>query len=105
MAGSEHPVRKEESGQVARYKKAYAEKRRRQTLSTIPVGILAVTVAAGGGAVVGLGSSSSLLVVAAVVLGFFGYSLVNWRCPSCDRYLGQRMNPRECPSCGQVLRD
>ncbi|HSG08842.1 MAG TPA: hypothetical protein VLA36_10825 [Longimicrobiales bacterium] len=105
MAGSEHPARREESGQVARHKNTYAERRRRQTLSMVPVGLLAVTVAMGGGAVVGLTASASLVVVAAVVLGFFGYSLVNWRCPACDRYLGQRMNPRACPSCGQVLRD
>jgi len=98
-------VRREESRPVARFKRAYAERKRRQALSTIPVGVLALAVVMGGGAVVGLGATASLVVVGAVVLGFFGFSLVNWRCPACDRYLGQRLDPRECPSCGQVLRD
>ena len=99
------PVQNTRWGQLVRHKREFAERRRRQGLSTIPVGVLAVAVAAGGGTVAGLGASAGFVVVVAVVLGFFGFSLVNWRCPSCDAYLGQRLNPRECPSCGRVLRD
>lgn len=105
MEEGEHPVRRDESAQLVRHKREFAERRRRQGLSTIPVGMLLVAVAAGGGTVAGLGASAGYVVVVAVVLGFFGFSLVNWRCPSCEAYLGQRLNPRECPSCGQVLRD
>jgi len=91
--------------QLTRYKKEYVARRKRQAISTIPVGALAAAVALGGGGLFGLGESAVLVVVGAVVLAFFGFSLANWRCPACDRYLGQRLNPRECPACGQTLRD
>lgn len=105
VQGDELPVRREDSGRVARFKRAYADRRRRQGLSAVPLGGLAVAMAAGGGSLPGLAGPAGSVVVGAVVLGFFGFSLVNWRCPACDAYLGQRLNPRTCPSCGQELRD
>ena len=41
-----------------------------------------------------------LLVIAA----FIGFSAVNWRCPSCKKYLGQDINRRVCRKCGTRLR-
>lgn len=102
---TELPTPREDGGRLARHKAEFAVKRRRQALSTIPVGALGVAVAAGGGGLLGLGQEAVLGVVAVVILGFFGFSLVNWRCPSCDAYLGQRLNPRRCPSCDTPLRD
>ena len=90
---------------MVRYKKEYVAKRKRQAVSAIPVGVLGAAVAFSGGGLFGLGESAVVVVVGAVVLAFFGFSIANWRCPACDRYLGQRLNPRECPGCGQELRD
>jgi hypothetical protein len=35
---------------------------------------------------------------------FVGYSAVNWRCPSCKKYLGRDINRRICKNCGTRLR-
>jgi len=105
MSNPAFPRDRSNPRQLARYKKEYAEKRRRQTVSLIPVGVLGVTTALGGGGVLGLSEQTFLVIVCTVILGFFGFSLINWRCPSCGAYFGQRLNPRECRACGAVLRD
>ena len=98
-------VREYESRRIAVRHREYALRRRRQALSTIPVGVLGLALVVGGGSPFGLAESSVLVIVGVVVLGFFGYSLGNWRCPECSAYLGQRLNPRKCPACGDSLRD
>ena len=40
----------------------------------------------------------------ALVLGALLFSLRNWRCPGCSKYLGYTMNPKYCPNCGAELR-
>lgn len=40
-----------------------------------------------------------------LILGALGFSLWNWRCPSCNSYLGRSMSPRFCPKCGEQLMD
>ena len=104
---SKTDLRREQSDsrQLMKHKKEYAEKRRRQTASLIPIGALAAATAVGGGGALGLSDQTFFAVVGVVILGFFGFSLVNWRCPSCGAYLGQRLNPRECNTCGATLRD
>ena len=94
-----------DSRRLTRHKKEYAERRRRQAVSLIPIGGLAAATALGGAGMLGLSDQAFLVVVGVVILGFFGFSLVNWRCPSCGAYLGQRLNPRECNTCGATLRD
>ncbi len=83
-----------------RIRQEYALRRRRQAASGVPVVILAIAVALGSG-----GGGVPVLVVGTVILAFFGFSLVNWRCPSCGAYLGQRLNPERCPACRVELRD
>jgi hypothetical protein len=39
-----------------------------------------------------------------LIIGALVFSLKNWRCPACDRYLGKVWNPRHCHSCGVALR-
>jgi len=91
--------------QLTASKKQYADRRRRQTMSMIPVAGLAAATAMGGGDFLGLSDQTFLVVVGVVILGFFGFSLANWRCPSCGAYLGQRLNPRGGRACGATLRD
>lgn len=38
-----------------------------------------------------------------LVVGVLLFSLRNWRCPACNRYLGRTMSPRYCPKCGVAL--
>ncbi len=41
---------------------------------------------------------------AVLIAGFVGFSAVNWRCPSCTKYLGNDINRRTCKKCGARLR-
>ncbi len=52
-----------------------------------------------------LGVSVKELIPAFLVLviGAVGFSLYNWRCPGCRKYLGKTFNPKFCPKCGVEL--
>ena len=39
-----------------------------------------------------------------VIAVFIVFSNFNWRCPSCNKYLGNDMNRRVCRKCGSRLR-
>jgi len=39
-----------------------------------------------------------------LAVGALAFSLLNWRCPGCSKYLGRGINPRRCPRCGVALR-
>ncbi len=41
---------------------------------------------------------------AIVISAFIGFSSFNWRCPSCNKYLGHDMYRRACRKCGSRLR-
>lgn len=38
------------------------------------------------------------------VLALAVFSIRNWRCPACHKYLGRNFNPNFCPHCGVALR-
>jgi hypothetical protein len=38
-----------------------------------------------------------------VIAAFIGFSSFNWRCPACNKYLGNGMNRRVCRRCGSRL--
>lgn len=104
MSG-EFEVEDYQSRQVTLLQREFAARRRRQAISAVPVGLLGLALALGGGDSLGLGPQSLTVVVGVVVLGFFAFSLGNWRCPACSAYLGQRVNPAKCRACGATLRD
>ena len=39
----------------------------------------------------------------AVIIAGVIYSLFNWRCPACNKYLGKGISPRFCRHCGAQL--
>jgi hypothetical protein len=39
-----------------------------------------------------------------VIAAFTGFTSVNWRCPSCNKYLGNDINRRACRKCRSRLR-
>jgi hypothetical protein len=56
-------------------------------------------------AVLGEFSKNTLFGAQVVVIAaFIGFSSVNWRCPSCNKYLGNDMNRRVCRKCKSRLR-
>ncbi len=43
-------------------------------------------------------------IQAVVIGGFIGFSAVNWRCPSCNKFLGRDVHQDACRRCGARLR-
>jgi hypothetical protein len=41
--------------------------------------------------------------ICAATLGGLAVSIINWRCPSCNKYLGRSMGPKVCRKCGAKL--
>jgi membrane protein YdbS with pleckstrin-like domain len=39
-----------------------------------------------------------------VIVLFIGFTAINWRCPSCRKYLGTDINKRICKHCKTRLR-
>ena len=49
---------------------------------------------------------SPFVIMPVLVLAFISivaFSLKNWRCPACNKYLGKGFNPSYCPKCGAQL--
>lgn len=38
-----------------------------------------------------------------VIAAFIGFTSINWRCPSCDKYLGNDIGRLRCGKCGRRL--
>ena len=94
--------------QKASFKQQFGVRRKRQFMLAIPVlalvvafGLLADTDSTAGIAGIPLsvaGPPFLMLIVGAIV-----FSIRNWRCPACDRYLGKNIDPHYCPKCGVAL--
>lgn len=95
--------------QLVAFKEEFAAKRRRQLLAAIPgiAGVLAIAVLgeATGGIRFGLAPAMWQPLGIGIIVGVVGFSLYNWRCPACGRYLGRGWNPAYCAKCGIALRD
>jgi uncharacterized protein YqgC (DUF456 family) len=84
----------------------FAARRRRQLFVAIPFILLVfATILANllGGQLFGVSAVTWVGVALVCVLGFFIFSLKNWRCPACGRYLGQNMFTKFCAKCGAQL--
>ncbi len=50
-------------------------------------------------------SKSTLFGVQALsIAAFIGFTASNWRCPSCNKYLGSDIHKRLCNKCGTRLK-
>ena len=46
-------------------------------------------------------SKNNIVASQIILIGvFIGFSAINWRCPSCNKYLGGDINKRICKKCG-----
>jgi len=46
-------------------------------------------------------SKNNIVASQIILIGvFIGFSAINWRCPSCNKYLGSDINKRICKKCG-----
>lgn len=83
----------------------FSRRRIRQLALTIPIGIAIVAFFIFEERITE--SALAPIAFAAVVvavLAMIAFSLYNWRCPACNKYLGKGINPRFCQKCGAQLR-
>jgi hypothetical protein len=50
-----------------------------------------------------LSKNNAIAAQIVVIAAFICFSAYNWRCPSCDKYLGADINRRSCKGCGTML--
>jgi len=93
--------------QEMEFKRQFAVRRKRQLILVIPfVLIFIASIAARNGhGLEALGLPAEVYGGAVIVfaIGALLFSLRNWRCPACNRYLGRGINPRFCAKCGVGL--
>ena len=92
-----------------RIKDEFRVRKRRQIVASVvfATAVLPLMILRHGGSEqIGGISSNILLPLALVILaGVVAFSIRNWRCPACRRYLGRTMNPTFCSKCGAKLSD
>ena len=90
--------------QKASFKEEFAARRKRQLILLVPFTALAIGFALipdePSGDVMGLLAAVGLGLL---VVGIVVFSLMNWRCPACNAYLGKAISPNFCPKCGVAL--
>jgi hypothetical protein len=87
------------------FREVFAVRRKRQLLVGLPilaifVGVLFGWIDAATARAVGIPGGALEMGVAALILAAAGFSFYNWRCPSCNGYLGRELAPRFCARCG-----
>jgi len=48
--------------------------------------------------------NTPLAVQFVLIMAFVVFTAYNWRCPSCNKYLGKNIDRRICKQCGTKLR-
>ncbi len=93
--------------QKASIKTEFAERRRNQILVSIPLIGVVILVALFGETpdqvILGMPVTVWGPAFVILILGGIGFSLYNWRCPACNRYLGKAISPKFCAKCGTAL--
>jgi hypothetical protein len=84
----------------------FKKKRTRQVMAVGPIilafiGLLSVEGNPTG--IFGLSPNTILVTAFAVIISALIFSFLNWRCPSCNKYLGKTINPKFCAKCGVQL--
>jgi hypothetical protein len=94
--------------QLAEFKEEFARRKRRQwrVAAVVVIAALAMFLALDRFGRVNTGAPPTALLVLffVVVIGTMIFSIRNWRCPACDRYLGRNTRINFCPKCGVPLR-
>jgi len=93
---------------VADIKSKFKSRFRKQlavAIILLPI-ILALIIGDRNGGTTILGMEAEIFGIFAIVLVIVAlvFSLFNWRCPSCNKYLGREIYPKFCNKCGVQLR-
>jgi membrane protein YdbS with pleckstrin-like domain len=93
--------------QLTEFKAEFAKRRKRQLLVTIPIiaCVVLVRVLSKDEEALFFGLPASVVIGAAfaVIAAVVAFTLWNWRCPACNKYLGKGMSPSFCSKCGIPL--
>lgn len=93
--------------QKEEFREQFMARRRRQLILAAPVILVALSLTfaseIGDAGVFGISEDAWLPFALVFVFGALLFSLKNWRCPACNRYLGKAINPRFCGKCGAPL--
>ena len=84
----------------------FKRKRTRQIMAVGPVVLAFIALFSVEGnptGIFGLSSNIVLTIAFALIIFVLIYSFFNWRCPSCNKYLGKAINPKFCAKCGVQL--
>jgi hypothetical protein len=89
-------------------KQVFRLRRKRQIILSIPLIFLVIALLfmedkVNSGSVLGIPADTAGVGFFVFVIGSLLFSFRNWRCPSCNKYLGKRINPKFCSSCGVGL--
>jgi hypothetical protein len=92
---------------LVEFRALFALRRRRQLLVSLPLIALIMGFAflekSNTGAFLGIPPSIVLPGFLAMIAGAVVFSLYNWRCPACNKYLGKQRSPKYCSKCGVEL--
>jgi hypothetical protein len=93
--------------QLEDFKAEFARRRKRQLLVSLPLAAVVILFAifsrTAEAPPLGLPPAVLGIAVFVLVLGAIAFSLSNWRCPACNKYLGKGISPSFCPKCGVPL--
>ncbi len=93
--------------QKASIKTEFAQRRRNQLLVSIPlVGVVFLLIFFGetpNQMILGMPVTMWGPAFVALIVGGVAFSLYNWRCPACHKYLGKSISPKFCVKCGAEL--
>ena len=83
----------------------FLRRRKRQVIVIIPAVLAVASLVAADQSLALFGMPRSVMIglALALIVGCVGFSFTNWRCPSCQRYLGKALNPKFCVQCGVPL--
>lgn len=91
--------------QKGTFKTQFALRRRKQIILAIPlIAVIVLLVSSEGkDSVLGMPLTVAGPGAVIVILAGLAFSLYNWRCPACKKYLGKAISPKFCAGCGEEL--
>jgi len=93
--------------QKASIKTEFATRKRKQILVSVPLIATIILLVVSGESpdqmILGMPVTVWGPAFAVLILGGIGFSLYNWRCPACHKYLGKSISPKFCAKCGAAL--
>jgi hypothetical protein len=88
--------------QLAGFKAEFARRQKRQfaVAAVILAGLISMLILRDRA----FQSPVGIALVVAAMAAIMVFTLQNWRCPACGKYLGKGAFPRFCPQCGVALK-